>query len=56
MPKHSLLMKLANGIAHKGKLNAIYRTCTAYTEGEISGIQRGVLCVHEPYFHMPGHL
>ena len=38
VPKHSLLMKLVNGTAHKGKLNAIYRTCTAYTEGEISGI------------------
>ena len=44
-------------IAYNGEFHAIYKTCIAYTEGEISGIiRRGVFCAHKPNFLMPGHI
>ena len=38
-----------DGTANNGQYNAIYRTCTVYTEGEISEIVwSDVFCAHKP--------
>ena len=52
----TLWLNIDTRAAYNGLFNATYRSCISYTEGEISRIMwRGIICVHKPYFLMPGH-
>ena len=46
----------ANSTTNNWESNTIYRTCIAYTEGEIIEVMyKGAICVHKHDFLMLGH-